>query len=116
MKERKYYYKTVRADIRSLGLKRNPNILTYVPGQWTRLPKSQQEGGKGDWGGIWVATTPGEAKGLKHYAEVERTKDKLKDCRIFATRIGKVLFENPRKTRIKTDAVYFEAELVYLRK
>lgn len=114
MKEQKYYYKTVRSDRRSLGLDGNPNILLYTPGQWVRLPKSKQQRGEDGWGGIWAATTPGEAKGLKRYAEVVRKKDKLKNCRIFATRIGKILFETPSGTRIKTDAVYFEAELVYL--
>lgn len=113
MKER-IYYKVVTKDLRSLGLKRNPNLLYYSPGQWVKLPKDQIQGGPGDWGGIWAATTPGQAKKLKHYAEVERTKDRLRGCRIFATRIGKVVFRNRGNTRLKTDAVYLEAELIYL--
>jgi len=113
MKER-IYYKVVTKDLRSLGLKRNPNRMTFIPGRWVKLPEDQIRSGSEDWGGIWTATTPGEAKKLKHYAEVKRRKNKLKGCRIFATCVGKLLYENRSKTRIKTDAVFLEAELVYL--
>lgn len=107
-------YKVVTKDMRSLGLRNNPNRITFTVGEWIRLPKNQVKSGRGDWGGIWVVTTAGEAKGLKRYAEVERRKDRLKNCRIFVTRIGEILYENKSKTRIKTNAVYFEAELIYL--
>lgn len=99
-------YKVVTAQMESLGLRKNPNRLTFPVKKWVKLPKSQIESGKGDWGGIWVAASLGGARKLRKYMEEEKN---IVGCRIFLTRIKKVLYEN--SYRIKTNAVFLEEEI-----
>ncbi len=101
-------FKVVTPDMQSLGLRRNPNIMTFKKGEWVVLPDDQIEKGVGDWGGIWVKTTRSGARKLKKYM-TEEAKIRASDCRIFVTKIGKVLYENP--WRIKTDRVFLEEEI-----
>lgn len=82
--------------------------MTFKKGEWVVLPDDQIEKGVGDWGGIWVKTTQGEARKLKKYM-AEEAKKRVVGCRIFITRIGEVLYENPY--RIKTDKVFLEEEI-----
>ena len=35
------FYKVFTKEIRSLGLRRNPNILSYVPNEWYYLEENQ---------------------------------------------------------------------------
>ena len=105
MKEEKIRYKVVTADMKSLGLRHNPNIITFEEGKWIRLRPNEIEKGNGDWGGIWVAATKGGARTLQRYMADHYDRD----CRIFEARIGKVLHQN--SYRIKTDAVYLLGEL-----
>jgi hypothetical protein len=57
-------YKVVTAEMKSLGLRRNPNILTYPLDEWYILPPDQIEEGKGDWGGIWILACSGLRSGM----------------------------------------------------
>lgn len=60
-------FKVVTENMQSLGLRRNPNILTYPVGEWYSLPQDWIVEGKSDWGGIWVAKNKGGANTLKKY-------------------------------------------------
>jgi hypothetical protein len=79
-----YKYKVVTNDLKSLGLRRNPNILTYKIKKWKRLPKNKIKSGNSDWGGIWVAQTLSNARTLQKYMQ-KKYKQKT---RIFVTLIG----------------------------
>ena len=104
----RYGYRVVTSEMKSLGLWRNQNILTYPEtGEIFRLPDNWIEAGKGDWGGIWVSKTLYRARRLVRYmAERHQTLG----CRIFVAELGEILYEN--SYRIKTDSVEFLAELI----
>jgi hypothetical protein len=75
-------YKVVTSDMRSLGLRKNPNILTYPVGEWYVLPEKDVVAGKDDFGGIWVTRRFSDAKKLVRYMS-----DKYSiDARIFRAR------------------------------
>lgn len=91
------YYKVVTKDLKSLGLRKNPNILTFPKRKWVK--EENPVFGNSDSGGIWVANGYGQANTLKKYM-----KEKYDlNCRIFLVEIGKVLYENSYRT--KTDKV-----------
>jgi len=60
-------YRVVTEDMKSLGLRKNPNILTYPFQEWLFLEPKQIQKGKQDWGGIWVTRTLGSSKALQKY-------------------------------------------------
>ncbi len=60
-------YRVLTEDMRSLGLRNNPNIMTYKVGEWIMLPEDKIAADDKDWGGIWVCRTPGSARGLMKY-------------------------------------------------
>lgn len=99
-------YKVVTAQMESLGLRKNPNKLIFPVGKWVKLPKSQIESGKGDRGGIWVAASINGARKIRKYIEKEKG---VSGCRIFLTRIRKVIYEN--SYRMKTGAVFLKEEI-----
>jgi hypothetical protein len=41
-------YKVTTSDLKSLGLRNNPNIISYPIDEWFYLPENQIEKGKGD--------------------------------------------------------------------
>ena len=98
-------YKVVTSDMQSLGLRKNPNIITYKFDEWLWLPSSEIVEGVGDYGGIWAARTPGRAKQYQKY--MERKHDT--ETRAFKSLIGKVLFSN--QDRVKTDGIKLVEEL-----
>lgn len=98
-------YKVVTAQMESLGLRKNPNRLTFSLNQWVKLPDDQIEAGKGDWGGIWVAA---KRCGARTLCRCMKGKYDI-PCKIFRAKIGTVLYEN--SYRIKTDAVFLEEEI-----
>ncbi len=104
----RYGYRVVTPEMKSLGLRRNPNILTYPEtGEIFRLPEDWIKEGMQDWGGIWVSKTLYRAKYLVRYmAEKHHTPG----CRVFVAELGKILYEN--SYRIKPDSVEFLAELI----
>lgn len=92
----------------SLGLRGNPNILTYPEtGEVFRLPPDWVEAGKQDWGGIWITKTLSRAKSLVRYMA---KKHQISGCRIFLAKTGQIFYENDY--RIKTDSVEFWAEII----
>lgn len=103
-------YKVVTSDLKSLGLRRNPNILQYRVGEWMALPVEHVEPGPSDWGGIWCAATLGRARGLQRYVN-----DKYNmDARIFHVEIGHILYHN--SYRVKTDRVRLMEEIYGVRR
>ena len=98
-------YKVVTTDLKSLGLRKNPNILTYPLGEWFELPRSELRKGKGDYGGIWLCKTKSAAKKLKKYMM-----DKHQVAtRVFKAYINEVLYSN--SYRIKTDGIMLAEEM-----
>jgi hypothetical protein len=98
-------YKVVTADLRSLGLRQNPNILTYPVGHWYFLPPQRVVSGKGDYGGIWVVRTLSAARRLKNYMRDHHGVE----TRIFEAHIARILYLN--SYRIKTDGVFLTEEI-----
>ena len=106
MKEKNIAYKVVTQNLQSLGLRKNPNIMTFKLDEWIYLPKKDIVSGKGDWGGIWVAKQKSGATKLKKYM-----KNKYNiDTRIFVTQIDNILFSN--SYRIKTNGVRLLEEIM----
>jgi|APSaa5957512622_1039677.scaffolds.fasta_scaffold48821_2 hypothetical protein len=98
-------YKVVTTDMKSLGLRKNPNILEFKLDEWYMLDDSNVEEGNGDWGGIWVARTLSNATKLQSYMH-----DKYnQDTRLFKTALDDILFVN--SYRIKTKGVMLFEEL-----
>lgn len=92
------YYKVVTQENKSLGLRRNPTILTYPFDQWIKSPTIKN--GKSDDGGIWVTHLLSNAKRLKLYMKQQYNLGVL----IYPCKIGKILYQNSYRT--KTDKVY----------
>lgn len=101
----KKYYKVVTKDLQSLGLRRNPNIMTFPINEWVYEPKDRIDYSKSDLGGIWVAQTLSGAKGLIRYMN-----KKLVKVRLFECEIGNILFQN--SYRVKTNQVKITNEIV----
>jgi hypothetical protein len=99
-------YKVVTAEMKSLGLRRNPNILTYPLDEWYILPPDQIEEGKGDWGGIWVVRQLGKARQLQFYMANKHDVD----TRMFRAALRDVLYCN--SYRIKTSGIYLIEEII----
>jgi len=100
-------YRVVTEDMKSLGLRKNPNILTYPIGEWFYLPKSQIVSGNGDYGGIWVCKKLSSAKALYNYM-----RDKYNIAtRIFKAQFDKDLYSNSYRT--KTNGVKLLEEILF---
>ena len=95
----KKYYKVVTEDLKSLGLRKNPNIMIFPIDKWVYEPKNRIDYSNKDLGGIWVAQTLSGAKGLVRYMN----KKYNSKVRIFECEIGNILYEN--SYRVKTDKV-----------
>lgn len=98
-------YKVVTGDLKSLGLRKNPNILEFKINEWFYLPRKDIEEGEKDWGGIWVARTLSNAKKLKDYMKNKYNKE----TRIFKTALDKILYLN--SYRIKTNGIKLVEEI-----
>lgn len=96
-----HFYKVVTKDMKSLGLRRNPTILTYKLNKWIKSPTIKNN--KDDDGGIWVTRTLSNANTLKKYMQNKYGQN----CKIFKVIIGEYLYGN--SYRIKTDKVKFIA-------
>lgn len=98
-------YKVVTENFQSLGLRRNPNILTFPPGRWVILDDDLIVPGKGDWGGIWCTLKISKARELgKYMKEKHKT-----DTKIFLTVVDKPLYAN--SYRIKSVGVMLLEEI-----
>ena len=98
-------YRVLTTDLKSLGLRRNPNIIQYPVGEWLFLPKDQISEGISDWGGIWVARTLSNAKKLVDYMSDKHSQD----TRLFKCAIDKVLYSN--SYRVKTNGIFLLEEI-----
>ena len=100
----KKHYKVVTQDLKSLGLRRNKNIMLFKIGEEVK-DETMLYADKRDNGGIWVANGLGNARSLKKYMA-----GKGVECRIFLVEIGIVLFSNSYRT--KTDKVKLVEEVL----
>lgn len=99
------YYKVVTQDLKSLGLRKNPTIITFPIGEKV-FEKGKIFKDNRDSGGIWVANSIGNARTLRKYM---KSKYNI-DCRIFSVEIGIVLYQNSYRT--KTNYVRLEEEVI----
>ncbi len=97
-------YKVVTEEMKSLGLRNNPNILEYVVGEWT--VEENPIAGKCDEGGIWAATSLLGAKKIGYYVG----KRYGTGTRIFKARANGELHRTP--CRIKVREIVLEEEVV----
>lgn len=98
-------YRVVTKDLKSLGLRKNPNILTYPINEWFNLPPCWIKEGKGDWGGIWTAITPSNGFKLQKYMLEHYNKK----TRIFKAALADILYYN--SYRIKTSGICMFEEI-----
>jgi hypothetical protein len=98
-------YKLVTDDLKSLGLRENPNIIQYSIGEWMKLPPENIREGSDDWGGIWAARNFGSARKLRNYMKNKHGME----TRIFKSALGSILYSN--SYRIKTDSIILLEEL-----
>ena len=105
--DREYFcgYKVVKADMTSLGLRKNPNVMTFTINDWIYLPEKKVVEGISDFGGIWLARTPGRARAYQKY--MKETYDA--ETRVFFSLIDRILFAN--QDRIKTNGIRLLEEL-----
>ena len=99
-------YKIVKEDLTSLGLRKNPNIMTFPIGEWVTLPDDEVTSGKEDWGGIWTALKKGSINTLKNYMmEMYGT-----ETRAFLTAMDRPVYAN--SYRIKSQGVMLLEEIL----
>lgn len=98
-------YKVVTDDLKSLGLRNNPNIIQYPIDKWFFLPADSIASGSDDWGGIWTLRLLSGAKRLRDYMYDYHKME----TRVFKACLGKILFYN--SYRIKTNAIRMFEEL-----
>lgn len=96
-------YKVVTEHLKSLGLRKNPNVMTFITNRWMYEPNP--DAGKQDTGGIWCCEKLSAARALKKYFEGRYGRAKVFECEI-----GVVLFQNNYRT--KTDKVKLIKEVL----
>jgi len=99
-------YKVVTIELKSLGLRNNPNIMTFPIGEWVKQPSDNVIAGKADFGGIWTALSRGSIATLKNYM-LEKYDIKT---RAFLTAMEKPLYAN--SYRIKSAGVMLLEEIL----
>ncbi len=99
-------YKVVTEDLKSLGLRKNPNIMTFPVGEWLILPDDQVVANKDDWGGIWTALKRGSINTLQNYMMEE----KGVKTRAFLTAMKRPVFLT--SYRIKSQGVMLLEEIL----
>lgn len=101
---KKDYYKVFTKDLQSLGLKNNPNILTYTPNEWIYVEEVIE--GIDDYGGIWVYSTLSNARKMVKYMLEKYDVS----TRTFIVNIDQVLYHNSYRT--KTNGIYLKEEIL----
>jgi len=96
------YYKVTTYKLKSLGLRRNPNIMQFGK-YWVIEPHPTYD--NKDNGGIWVTNSLSNARKLKKYYE-----ERYGMARIFECQIGDILYQNSYRT--KTDKVKLAKEIL----
>ena len=99
-------YRVLTKELKSLGLRNNPNIIQYPIGEWYFLPAEQLKRGKEDWGGIWVARNLSFARNLVKYMKEKHNVE----TRVFKAAIDRILY-NGSSYRVKTNGIYLIEEL-----
>jgi hypothetical protein len=89
-------YKVVTDDMKSLGLRKNSNIVQFPVNKWVNLPPEQIVPGKGDYGGIWLAVSLGNARGLQRYMFNKREQE----TRIFEAIVDNLLYFNSYRMKV----------------
>ena len=97
------YYKVVTTDLKSLGLRNNPTILSYPINKWV-YEKNKLLFNKSDNGGIWVTNSYSNAKGLSRYM----LKKHKKQTRIFKCDIDGILYSNSYRTKVASVKLLYE--------
>ncbi len=107
LNDQKYFcgYKVVKADMTSLGLRKNPNVMKFELDRWIYLPEERVVEGISDFGGIWLARTPGRARAYQKYMQ----KKYEVETKVFLSLIDRILFAN--QDRIKTNGIRLLEEL-----
>ncbi len=100
-------FKVVTEGSQSLGLRCNPNILTFALGNWVRLSDDEIIAGNDDSGGIWSALRLSGAKKLSDYM---MNKYEVV-TRIFQAALDKPLYAN--SYRVKSQGVMLLNEVQY---
>jgi hypothetical protein len=98
-------FKVVTNDLRSLGLRHNPNIMYFPVGEWVRLSNDQLLAAKKDWGGIWSALRLSGARTLIKYM-IEKYDTAT---RTFLAALDNPLYAN--SYRVKSQAVILLKEV-----
>lgn len=98
-------YKVVTEELKSLGLRKNPNIMTFPIGEWVVLPDDQVVANKDDWGGIWTALRKGSIKTIRNYV----MKKNGTETRAFLTAMKRPVFLT--SYRIKSAGVMMLEEI-----
>jgi|WetSurMetagenome_2_1015567.scaffolds.fasta_scaffold89661_3 hypothetical protein len=99
-------YKIVTDEMKSLGLRKNPSIMTFPIGEWVKLPDEEVIVGKKDAGGIWTAISKGSIKTLKNYM----LEMYAKETRAFLTAMDRPVYAN--SYRIKSQGVMLLEEIL----
>ena len=105
-KEHSLGYRVLTQDMQSLGLRRNPNIITYPFNEWYFLPSGKVEPGKKDWGGIWVCRLKSDGKKLMDYMKEKHNKE----TRLFRACLADILYYN--SYRVKTNGIFLFEEII----
>jgi hypothetical protein len=98
-------YKVVKADMTSLGLRKNPHVMRFVLDEWIYLPEEKVIEGISDFGGIWLARTSGRARAYQKYMKEKYNAD----TKVFFSLIDRILFVN--QDRIKTNGLKLLEEI-----
>jgi len=98
-------FKVVTEDLQSLGLRKNPNIMTFIVGEWVSLLDDELSVGKDDRGGIWSALKFSGAKTLTTYMWEKYNRR----TRMFLTAIDNPLYAN--SYRVKSQGVFLIKEM-----
>lgn len=108
LNNKQYYlgYKVVTKDLKSLGLRKNPNIMQFEIGDWIYLSKKEIKKNADDYGGIWAARTLSGAKNLEKYM----MRHYSRPTRIFIAALDKILYSN--SYRIKTNGIILLEEIL----
>lgn len=101
-------YRVVTIDLKSLGLRNNPNIVAYKINDWTYPVEKEVIEGISDEGGLWLARTPGIARKYQQYMQEKHNQN----TRAFKSLIDKILFVN--QDRIKTNKVFMFEEMNFI--
>ncbi|NPE27194.1 hypothetical protein HNV12_04300 [Methanococcoides sp. SA1] len=98
-------YRVTTIDGKSLGLRRNPNIVDYEMYKWSYPVEEKVVEGISDEGGLWAARTIGAARAYQKYMFSHHQSQ----TRVFKSLLGRILFVNGQ--RIKTDKIFPIEEL-----